>query len=469
MKRGTLNLRILFRTSAFQLALIYAALFVVSVLGLFAILYWATIGSVNRQIDATIQSEILGLAEQYERQGLNGLVDVLSERVSRSSDGRAIYLFADSNLLPIAGNLRKWPAASLGADGQIEFETVLSGGQKVRYRASVLSVGRSYRLLVGRDIRELTQLNLVFERAAIWGVAAVLILAFAGGILMSFSAQHRVATINRTTRRIIGGDLSERVPITGARDEYDDLAVNINEMLMQIELLLDNMRHVGNSVAHDLKTPLTRLRNRLESLARKNVPMSPELEKCVEDSDRLLATFSALLRIARIESGAYRAAFTTVDLTRVVAGACDLYRVAAEEKGISLNFSPTGKTSMYGDRDLLAQAVANLLDNSVKYTPDGGKIEIEINEKNDSVDLVVSDNGSGVPTADHSRIQQRFVRLDAARTEPGNGLGLSLVKAVTDQHKGRLIMENLEPGLKVTMVFPRDGFEHPDSKEQSSD
>lgn len=454
MSRGPVNIRLLLRTSAFQLTLVYAGMFLLSVLFLFGVLYWSTIGGLNRQINATIESEILGLAEQYERQGLNGLVDVVSQRASRSPDNRAIYLFSDASLNPIAGNLRKWPAAALVTDGKIEFDTLLENGQSTRYRATILSVGRNYRLLVGRDIRELSQLNSVFERAATWSIAGVLILAFAGGIFMSFSVQRRVAAINRTARRIIGGDLSERVPISGARDEFDDLAGNINEMLTQIEILLNNVRHVGDSIAHDLKTPLTRLRNRLESLAITATPISSELEKCVADSDGLLATFNALLRIARIESGAYRAEFATVNLVEIVEDACDLYRAAADEKDIALNVAAQGNIPVYGDRELLAQAVVNLLDNSIKYTPVGGRIEIKVCHSADRVELSISDNGPGVPTAEHDRIQQRFVRLDAARTLPGNGLGLSLVKAVADQHRGKLMVTDLEPGLKITLSFP---------------
>lgn len=467
MTRRPFNARLVFRTSAFQLALIYAAIFLVSVVVLFGALYWATYGSISRQIDATIESEILGLAEQYERRGLDGLIDVVSERVRRLPDRRAIYLLADSDLAPVTGNLRRWPATSLGVDGRIEFETTLGNGQTTWYRASVLSVGRNYRLLVGRDIRELVQLKVVFERAAAWGFAVVLLVAFAGGIFMSSSAQRRIAAINRTARRIIDGDLSERVPITGTRDEYDELAANINDMLAQIEILLDNMRHVGDSVAHDLKSPLTRLRNRLETLARTDISVSAELQKCVDETDRLLATFGALLRIARIESGAYRAAFANIDLTGIVEDACDLYRVAADEKGISLNFRPEGQVMIYGDRDLLAQAVVNLLDNALKFTPQGGRIDIQLVAEDDHVAVAVSDNGAGVPSMDHSRIQQRFVRLDAARTEPGNGLGLSLVKAVADQHKGQLVMENLQPGFRVSILLPRGEFDHLPSIDQA--
>ncbi len=452
---SSFNPRMLLRTSAFQLAISYATVFLVSVLVLFGVLYWATIGGVSRQIDATIESEIRGLAEQYERRGVNGLVDVLNERARRSTDYGAIYLFADERGTPITGNLRRWPSVAANTDGKIEFETSLGDNTAVRYRASVLSVDRRYRLLVGRDLRELTQLNSVFERSAVWGIGFVLLLAIVGGVLMSVSAQRRVAVINRTARRIMSGDLSERVPISGARDEYDDLATNINSMLSQIEILLENVRHVGDSIAHDLKTPLTRLRNRLETLAGSSTAIPGEIEKCVADSDQLLATFNALLRIARIESGAYRAEFADVDLGEIVDGVCDLYRAAADEKDISLTITTIADTRMFGDRELLTQAFANVLDNALKYTPHNGEIRIVIDAYHGGLDLVVSDSGKGVPIEDHDRIQQRFVRLDSARSEPGNGLGLSLVKAVVEQHQGELMLANLEPGLQIRLRLPR--------------
>lgn len=454
IKRASISARLLLRTSAFRLALIYAALFIVSMLVLFGIIYWATIGGLSRQIDMTIESEIQGLAEQYERRGLDGLIDVVVERAQRTADGEAIYLIADSGLKPLAGNLRHWPAQPAIINNRIEFETTLVGGPQARFRGRILDVGTNYRLLVGRNIHEIVQLNAVFETAATWGIVLGLLLAMAGGVFMSVSAQSRIADINRTARRIMQGDLGERVPIVGARDEYSDLAVNINEMLSQIELLLENVRHVGDSVAHDLKSPLTRLRNRLESLAGSDAPDPAEIRKCVEESDRLLATFNALLRIARIESGAYRKAFRKLDLADVVEGACDLYRAVADEKNIDLVYARPAKVRAYGDRELLTQALANLLDNAVKYTPRDGRIEVTVRAYGDRNEIAVADNGSGVPPEDHVRIQQRFVRLDTARPEPGNGLGLSLVKAVVDQHRGRLVIETLDPGLRVIMVLP---------------
>ncbi len=445
----------LLRTSTFQLTLIYAVLFAVSVLLLFGALYWFTLGSLNRQINATIEVEISGLAEQFERQGLRGLVDVVAQRVERDTEHRSVYLFADANLEPLAGNLRRWPAGSEITNGWLEFPRALADGSVVPVRARVLAVGRNLRLLVGRDVRELAQLERVFERAAVFGVGAVLLLALVGGVLMSLTAQRRVSEINRTARQIIGGDLARRVPVTGSRDEYDSLAVNINAMLDQIESLLEGVRHVGDSIAHDLRTPLTRLRNRLERLAVSAPADSTDIARCVREADRLLATFNALLRIARIESGAYRAAFADVDLAGIAQDVCDFYRPAAEDRSVALYFRATEPGRVFGDRELLAQAVTNLLDNAIKYTPAGGQVEVTVASEPQACRLAVSDTGPGIPPEEIENVQRRFVRLDSARPEPGNGLGLALVRAVVDQHRGSLGIENNRPGFRITIDIPR--------------
>lgn len=455
------SVRTLLRTSTFQLTLIYAALFAISVLLLFGALYWFTLGSLNRQINATIEAEISGLAEQFERQGLRGLVDVVAQRVERDTENRSVYLFADATLEPLAGNLRHWPAGSEMTEGWLQFRRTLADDTTVPVRARVLAVGRNLRLLVGRDVRELVELERVFERAAIFGVGAVLLLALVGGILMSLSAQRRVSEINRTARQIIGGNLAQRVPVTGSRDEYDSLAVNINAMLDQIELLLEGVRHVGDSVAHDLKTPLTRLRNRLERLAISEQVDPSDIDKCLRQSDQLLATFNALLRIARIESGAYRAAFADVDLAGIIQDVCDFYQPAADERKVSLHCSAAQPAKVFGDRELLAQALTNLLDNAIKYTPAGGRVNVTVETAPRSCRLVVSDTGPGIPAEEIANVERRFVRLDAARSEPGNGLGLALVRAVVDQHQGRLLIENANPGLRITMDMPRAAASHP--------
>jgi len=444
----------LLRTSTFQFALVYASLFTLSVLALFAFLYWWSVGDLNRQIDATIEAEISGLVEQYERDGIGGLMSVVAERSVRDRERDSVYLLVDGNLRRLAGNLEGWPVGITTAGHWYEFERATAQGDAIPVRALVLTVGGNLWLLVGRDTRNRVQLQRVFERAGTLGIVISLLLALAGGLLMSISARRRVAAINRTAGQIMGGDLSQRVVLTGADDEYDELAGNINAMLDQIENLLDGMRHVGDSIAHDLKTPLTRLRNRLESLAVGELGDDGGLEQCVAESDRLLAMFSALLRISRIESGAYRAAFADFDLAEAVRDICEVYQAAADERQIELLCRAEDPVAVYGDRELLAQALTNLLDNAIKYTPRGGRVEVRAAREGVLRSLVVADSGPGVPDEEIANLHKRFVRLDNARSEPGNGLGLALVHAVVEQHHGTLVISNRHPGLEVRLELP---------------
>jgi len=460
------------RTSVFHLTLIYVALFAVSVALLSGFFYWSTIGFLERQTTATIEAEIDGLREQYERQGLTGLVGLVAERVRRDEERRSVYLFADARLQPLAGNLAQWPSAVATADGWVDFYRPGAGGQRIPVRARVLGIGPNLRLLVGRDIRELVEINQTLRETLAWGLGAALLLATGGGLLMSLSAQRRVARINRTISQIMAGDLSQRVKGSGGRDEYDELTDNINAMLAQIEGLIANIRHVGDNIAHDLRGPLTRLRNRLELAAANRQLDAADLSECVEQADELLEVFNALLRIARLDSGAYRSAFAPVDMSELVDGVCSLFRVAADEHGFEFRTEITPDLTVTGDRELLAQALSNLLDNAFKFTPSGGTIVVTLDHgKVGCVELVVADSGPGIPAADRARVLERFQRLDRARTLPGSGLGLSLVKAVVEQHRGSLRLADNTPGLVVTVELPADaanGADAPGATGESS-
>jgi signal transduction histidine kinase len=450
-----MRLRTLLRTSVLQLTLVYVALFGVSVLALFYLIYWSTLGYLERQTNETIQVEIDGLLEQYERRGASGLADIIEERVRRDDQNRSVYLLADAIGRPLAGNLPYLPQ-QLDAltDQWLDFVKSDSAGASTPVRAGLIRVGPGLRLLVGRDIRELAQIRQLFERASIYGLTLTMALAIAGGVLMAFSARRRLADLNRTTRQIIAGDLSRRAPIRGSGDEHDELAGNINAMLDQIQSLLEGMRHVGDSVAHDLRGPLTRLSNRLETLATADQPRREDLAECVEQVQRVLETFNALLRIARVESGAHRSAFAALELEHIVRDVCELYQAAADERQIELVCSVHAPVEVFGDRELLAQALTNVLDNAVKYTPTGGRIVVTLERTEDVACIRVADSGPGVPAADRDRVLQRFTRLDRARSQPGNGLGLALVNAVTTQHHGRLLLGDNAPGLVVTIEIP---------------
>ena len=442
----------LFRTSVFRVTLAYMALFALSVGALSAFIYWATIGYLDTQTDAIIEAEITGLAEQYDRRGLQGLADVIDERVQRDTEGRSYYLLANAIGQRVAGNVPAWPRGL--DDERAQWADFVQPNSTTPVRARLLPVGPGFRLLVGRDIRELTAIRQVLRRAAFYGITLTLALALVGGVLLAVSAERRLAEINRTTRQIIAGDLSRRAPLKGSDDEHDELAQNINAMLDQIENLLDGMRHVGDAVAHDLRGPITRLRNRLETVAEAEQPNREDLAACVAQLDQVLATFNALLRIARVESGAFRSAFTTVDLKPIVRDVCELYQAAAEERNVTLEAAAATSVEVYGDRELLAQVLTNLVDNAVKYTPTGGRVRIELERTGDTARLRVADSGPGISAMDRTRVLQRFTRLDRARSQPGNGLGLALVNAVTLQHHGRLTLGDNAPGLVVTVELP---------------
>ncbi len=453
-----MRLPALFRTSVFQLTIGYVALFAVSVAALFAFIYWSTIGYLERQTDEVIRAQVAGLREQEERGALIGLMDVINERVQRDTDGRSIYLLVDAAGVRLAGNLEGWPQGLDVDDGWVDLvasRSDRSGTTPVRAR--IFTFGPGLHLLVGRDVQDLARINEVFHRTSFWGLGLTLGLALAGGLLLASSAQRRVAQINRTTRQIIAGNLSQRVPVQGSRDEHDELARNLNAMLDQIESLLEGIRHVGDSIAHDLRGPLTRLRNRLDTLAAEQSPSREGLAECVAQADALLATFSALLRIARVESGAYRSKFADVDLAQIVGDVGDLYQAAAEERHVRLDCRlPAGPALVFGDRELLAQALTNLLDNAVKHTPSGGRIVLRLTKQLDAAAYVLSvaDTGPGVPPEERERVLQRFARLDRSRSLPGNGLGLALVKAIAVQHDAQLTLGDNRPGLVVTLRIP---------------
>ncbi|HEX5046340.1 MAG TPA: HAMP domain-containing sensor histidine kinase [Gammaproteobacteria bacterium] len=451
-----MKLRTLFRTSVFQLTLAYTALFTVSAVALVAFLYWSTFGYIERQTNAVIEAEINGLSEQYKQGGLSALKDVIDDRVMNREDQGAVYLLANLIGTPYAGNLHSWPRELDRFAGEWVDFTVRdpATGRESPVRAMVFRFGLGFRLLVGRDTTELTRVKEVFQRALFYGLPLVLGLSLLGGLLVARGAQRRLADLNRTTRQIMAGDLTRRAPLSGSHDEHDELAQNINAMLDQIEGLLEGMRHVGDSVAHDLRGPLTRLRNRLETLAASAKPDRDDIAECVAQVDHVLDTFNALLRIARVESGAHRSAFAAVELGKIVRDVAELYQAAADERSIALSCDCRARVEVFGDRELLAQALTNLLDNAVKYTPPGGSVKLTLERTDDTAVVRVADTGPGVPEADRERVLQRFARLDQARSQPGNGLGLALVKAVALQHHGRLTLSDNAPGLVVILELP---------------
>lgn len=450
-----------FRTTTFRLALAYLALFGGSVILLFGFIYWTTAGYMARQMDETIGAEIVGLAEQYRQNGLQGLAAVLRDRIRHDPSGSEVYLLTDPSYVPVVGNLDRWPDAPETQDGWLEFElhdrsSEPDGGKTYLAHARHFVLAGGFHLLVGRDARALQQVQRLILRSLGWGLAITLALGLVGGIVMGRSTLRRIEAINRTTGEIIAGDLARRVPTRGGGDDFDELAKNLNEMLDRIEALMEGIRHVSDGIAHDLRSPLTRVRNRLET-ARMGTGSAEEQRRLIEasiaEADSLLATFNALLRIAEAESGRARSAFAALDLAVIAQDVIELYEPVAQDKRQTLT-TDIRPAQIVGDRHLLSQALANLLDNAVKYTPEGGAIRIAIGTTGDKPTLCVADSGPGIPPELHEKVLERFFRLDASRSTPGSGLGLSLVAAVARLHNATLLLEDNKPGLKVTLAFP---------------
>ncbi len=446
----------LLRSFSFRLAFTYMALFGASVLLLLWFIYWSTAAYMSRQADATIAAEITGLAERYDMDGLAGLINVINKRLSRKPTGSSIYLLTTAINTPIAGNLNRWPAIEADKDGWLNFqlENASQGKNKIHLaRARSFTLSGDFHLLVGRDIYELEETQRRIIRALILGFVITLILGGGGGFVLSHRVIKRLESINITSREIINGDLSRRSPLHQSGDEFDTLASNLNLMLDRIEELMDDVRRVSDNIAHDLRTPLARLRNRLELLRaeQEKTGQDPTLaEQAISEADGLLKTFTALLRIARIETRQRKDAFNDVDIRALLHDVVELYEPLAEDKGLSLNLQIDANVHIQGDRDLLFQAMANLLDNAIKYTPAEGQIQINL----DSHRISISDSGPGIPENERQQVFQRFYRLEKSRTTPGSGLGLSLVDAVAKIHGMSVKLEDNQPGLRVECEFP---------------
>lgn len=443
------------RTTTFLLTLRYMVLFFLSVTILFLVVSWAATDYLEQETDAAIRAEIAGLNEQFIQRGPEGLARVIARRISANPNGDAVYLIADSGLTPLIGSIDAWPQLTVEADDWVSFRVTEDDGESVEVRARVFVPQPDLRLIVGRKVRALAQLTRLFDRTLFWGLAVSLALAMAGGLLMSRNVLRRVAQFNTTSRQIMAGDLSQRIVTTGSGDEFDKLAHNLNAMMDQIELLMSNIQHISDNVAHDLRTPLTRLRNRLEELRMEAGPSeTSEIDACIDDAEDLLATFASLLSIARIESGTYEAARDPVDLSASVRDAYDLYKALADDKAVSLVCDAPGAIEVRGDRNLLFQAITNLLDNAIKYSPSGGQVSISLKRDNAQVVLSVTDAGPGIPADMRERVLQRFFRLDKSRSQPGAGLGLSLVHAIAQRHGIALELGDAGPGLCATLRFP---------------
>ncbi|WP_306225968.1 sensor histidine kinase [Bosea beijingensis] len=454
----------LFRTTAFKLTAAYLvifALFAAFVLGYVA---WNARRLLDDQIRSTIDAEIQGLAEQQRQGGIRRLVNIV-ERRSRAP-GASLYLVTTPVGERIAGNVEAIPPGTLDRTGESEIEYARSSETVDRSSHALVRVyllPAGFRLLVGRDLEERERLGIVIRRAAGWSLALVFILGCFASWFVARRVLKRIDGMSETAHGIMEGDLKGRLAITGTGDELDRLALNLNAMLDRIGELMAGMQQVTDNIAHDLKTPLTRLRNRAEEAlrtARSPDELRAALDGAIEEADNLIRVFNALLMIARLEAGRISDNMSDLDVSEIVSGLAELYEPLAEEAGLSLTSAVAPNLKIRGNRELIGQALNNLIDNALKYgAPEqggDGTVAVGARKIGDQVELSVADHGPGIPEVDRGRVLDRFVRLDASRSKPGFGLGLSLAAGVVRLHGGQLRLEDNAPGLRVVILLPAD-------------
>jgi signal transduction histidine kinase len=476
--------------------MVYAALLAISAAALALYLWWATAGLLDRQTEAAIRADVQGLSERWDEGGLPALVLTIRERLEQNVDDDAIYLLVDAALKPLAGNLRAWPDPVIRADVLYEL-SVTRAGAKALAQVQRYDLPGNYHLLIGRDVQARVKLRALLADALLWGLIVVGVMALAGAFIVRSLFRRTLANVSATAAAISAGDFSRRVRVSGRGDEFDQLAETINDMLDRIGRLMEGVRAVSNAIAHDLRTPITRARARLEDAALHALTpdeLHAAIGRATDDLDGIVAVFQALLRISEIEAGSRRAAFTALDLAPVLADVAELYDPLAEENGLRLVLdlpgglpgsslegssgsslgSPLGGSPAnlsagpqetpatnlpamlpaWGDLDMLRQAVSNLVDNAVKFSPPGGEVRLSASTGAGGIEITVADQGLGIPPEDRARAPERFFRGEVARSTPGSGLGLALVQAVAHLHGGTLRLEDAGPGLRATLHLP---------------
>ncbi|MEW5421368.1 ATP-binding protein [Amorphus sp. 3PC139-8] len=468
----------LLRTTAVKLTLVYLAVFTALLAGVIVYIFTTADDLLDRQLRETIDAEIRGLSEQYRARGLTGLVKAVERR--SVAPGASLYLITDFAGNRIAGNIDSLTQSYLATpDGEarpvlyirLGAGTEAEEGDPRRALVRVFVLPGGFRLLVGRDLEERYDFRVIIIQAAQWALIAAIVFGLLSFLVVSRRVLKRIDGISAATNRIVAGDLSRRLPIAGSGDEFDRLAESLNAMLERIESLHEGLRRVSENIAHDLKTPLTRLRIQAESALRRaqsEDELREALHATIEESESLIKTFDALLMIARADAGSAQVSLQTVDLAAIARDLGELYEPVAEEAGVTLKVEAPETAEISANRELVGQALANLVDNAIKHgvrdRADGAEVTIRVEEDDGHVALTVSDNGPGIAPDDRERVIGRFVRLEASRTTPGSGLGLSLVDAIANVHSGRFELGDAKPGLKATLVLPKQSAASPTAR-----
>ncbi len=448
-------------TTAFRLSLGYMFLVTIAVAVTLGSAYLLTDGLITDEVDLIIDTELKSLQDKYARAGVEGVMDEMNLRIDSWGRIGAVYMLVDSNFEKIAGNVTHWPFDGMPAESRPEFDiaTIEPGRRAVHpVRAALRTLPDGDRLLVGTDISQGRRFADKFRIAMLWGIGFTSLAAALTGFWFSYRLSRRVGDVTATCKRILAGDLGRRLPVAGANDEFDALAMSVNHVLERLEDQARTLRATFDSAAHDLRAPLHRLRTRMDALLWRSPSLEPAVHESIESAlrevDHVQRTLAILLQIALAESGAPLASPAAVDLGELASELAELFEPAVREKGLTLVEHEDSGAIVQGNRQLLAQLVTNLIENGLKYVPAGGRIDLAVKRLSDSVSLVVSDNGPGVPADDRLRATQPFVRLGHSPQTEGSGLGLSLVAAIARLHRARLTLENNEPGLRVVVEFP---------------
>lgn len=443
------------RTASFRFAAIYAGLFALSAAVVGAVAIWTVVSAVERNRTQRIESEIAFFNDKYNEAGLGELVEDIKDRIRSSQGAGLYYAVIGSDGKPLTGNLALLP----GKVGwrSVRYPVGAPANAQESLRVLVADFGNSVQLAVGDDFAPIEEIKRMFVDWGGWILAALVLVGIAAGWMLSVATLHRVDAITRTANAIIEGDLSSRVPLRGTGDDLDRLAETLNRMLDRISGLLENLRQVSNDIAHDLRTPLTRLRNRLSaaSAIKGEAEHARAVELALIETDGILNTFTAMLRIAQLESGTRKAGFRPVDLSLLVERLAEDYRPAAEDEGKSLAAAIEPGLSTVGDKELLTNMVANLIDNAIQHTARDTTISVTLTSASSAPVVEVADDGLGVPEDQREKVFRRFYRLDRSRTTEGSGLGLAFVAAVAELHHVEIKMLDNSPGLRVRLQFPR--------------
>jgi signal transduction histidine kinase len=446
------------RSTTFKLALISIGVFGALVIVLFGYVYWSTTNFVLSRSDSAIEAELATLRNIYDMNGRDGLIQAIERRSSTAPFEGGVYLLANQSFSPAAGNLKKWPVVK-GAEQWTEFSADALGQKtgQLLYRATWDTLPDGFHLLVGKDISDLGRFATEMYGALASTILLILVLAAVASVSVTRRTVGRIESINMTSRAIMESGLGRRIPVHGTQDEWDQLAQNLNSMLERIETLMAEVKQVSDNVAHDLRTPLARMRGRLEKASNeRNAPDHDQslISETMADLDDVLRMFSSLTRISQIEAANQTAGFRMVNLGEIVTEVAELFDAAAEGKGGRVEVFGDKTARISADRDLLFDAISNLVDNAIRHGREGGLVSIHLDQKDDEAILSISDDGPGIPSEEFEHVFKRFYRLERSRSMSGNGLGLSLVAAVARLHGASIKLIDNAPGLRVELHFP---------------